>query len=226
MTEENSEKHLLLQRIEQFNLSGGNVIEAKLRMTELQSGQLSRLMDDLKCWERDSRFEWTWVEISLYNDSGEITHALRPGIKSADWDEASSANRMHLIAKRTLKPIYKPMDVYNALMRPAPVPRPPVSAPPVVVQLGRTKKKNVSSSESDSDSTFYSSDSSVGNVRRRLRRYRARKARNGICFRRGSFYSDSESDSDEEADIIQIKLKLKRGDDVVKALLEMWTPEA
>lgn len=231
ITQENSEKHLLLQRIEQFKRGGGNVIEAKLRLTELQSGQVSRLMDDLQCYERDSRFEWTWAEISLYNDTGEITEFLRRGVVKHDLEITGSANRMHLIANRSLKASYKALDVYNALMKPPPPPRPPVSNPPAIIDLtparpAAKKSKYVSSSgESDSDSSYYNSDSTVGNVRRRLRTYRAKKWRKSGKGRRFYNGSDSDSDDSEDEDVIAVNVTLKRGDDIVKVLLDRWTPD-
>lgn len=189
-------------------------------------------MEDLKISERDSRFEWTWVELSLYNNTGDISNFLHAGcVKRHDWDIAGSANQMHLIAKRSLKPSYKALDVYNALMKPPPPPRPPVSNPPAIINIGpprpvEKKSKYVSSSsESDSESSYYTSDSSVGMVRRRLRKYRAKKARKNGKGRR--FYNDSDSDSDdsEDEDVIAVKVSLKRGDDVVKVLLGRWTPD-
>lgn len=184
---------------------------------------MTRLMDDLKCAERDSRFEWTWVEISLHSNIAEITDSVLKG-------SGNSATVMHLIAKRSLKPSYNALNVYNALMKPPPPPRPPVSSPIITITpspLAKKKSKYAdSSSDSDSDSSCWSSDSSVGHVRRRLRKYRAKKMRKSDKGRSHFVDSDSDRYSDEEDDdVIAIRLKLKRGDDVVKALLDMWTSE-
>ena len=184
-------------------------------------------MEDLKCCERDYRFEWTWAEISLYNSGREITLIPKLAVPTpAGWNVAGTATHMHLIAKRSLKPSYKALDVYNERMKPAPAPRPPVSTPIITLATNtkaHPKKKYVdSSSDSDSDSTYWSSDSSVGNVRRTLRRYRAKKLKKS---NKAKYYYDSDSDSDEEEDVIAVKLQLKRGDDVVKVLLDRWTPE-
>jgi len=227
--------------VQQFEARDGNVIDTKLRMTEPQSGQVTRIMDDIKCSERDSRFEWCWVEISMHNHAGEITDFVPKGPSNI----VATATIMHLIAKRSLKPQYKALDVYNLLMKnapPAPGLRPggaPVmgpgpSGPPPggpVVRLGppnpppiRSRRRSRSVSSTDSDSTSYSSDSSVGAVRRRLRRYRARKTR---VSRRRCYGSDSDSDSDvdDDEEAIKVRVELKRGDDIVKRLLELWTVE-
>jgi len=41
-----------------------------------------------------------------------------------------------------------------------------------------------------------------------------------------SYGSDSDWDSESEAeDVIKVKVEMKRGDDVVKKLLDLWTPQ-
>lgn len=183
-------------------------------MTEPQGSQITRLMDGLKSSERDYRFEWTWAEISLYNGGGEI-----PLVAIAN------ATRMHLIAKRSLKTSYNALDVYNERMRlPPPPPRPLVSCPAIMNPVAAKKKYAYSSDESDSNGTGSSSDSCVGDVRKRLRRYRVRKVRNARSAKYCS-HSDSDSDDGEEDDVRQVKIQLKRGDDVVKVLLDRWTSE-
>lgn len=230
VTQDSAEKHLMLQRVQQFQRRGGNVIEAKLHMTEQQSAQVTRLMDELKSAERDCRFEWCWVEISLYNDVGEIMDSIPKG----SCNNAAAATLMHLIAKRSLKAHCKPLDVYNALMNPPPPPPPP--RPPLrpgFINTGpSTPVRKISryvgsSSDSDSGSTSWSSDSSIGNLRRRLRRNTARKAKKNAKGRR--LYNDSDSDGDSgggDEDVIKLKIELKKGDDLVKVLLDKWTPEA
>jgi len=229
ITQESAERHIVQQRVQNFQRNGGNVIEAKLRLTEDQSGQVTRIMDDLKCYERDARFEWCWVEISLYNGGGEITDF----IPKSPGNVAASATLMHLIAKRTPKPHCKPLDVYNSLMRGppgpgpvrAPVPRQPMQPPPPV--RSAPKKINVSDSsgtDSDSDSSAWSTDSSVGVVRRKLRNFKTKKINR---TRKGKKIYNSDSDSDFESeteDVIKIKVEMKRGDDVVKKLLDLWAP--
>jgi hypothetical protein len=183
-----------------------------------------RLLEDLKSVERDSRFEWTLAEISLHSNVAEITDSVLKG-----WGNAATI--MHLIAKRSLKASYNALDVYNALMKPPPPPPPPLPVvSPIIINsspVSRKKSRYVdSSSDSDSDTTFRSIDSSVGYVRRRLRRNKARKARKSF---RGKYSFDSDYDSEsedgEDEDIIAINLQLKRGDDIVKILLDRWTPE-
>jgi len=208
-------------------------------MTEQQSGQVTRIMDEIKSGERDSRFEWCWVEISLHNQNGEITDFIPRGPNNI----LMTATIMHLVAMRMPKPEYKPLTVYNSLIKgPSPtlnpVVRPPGSGPPPpgngggcgggqppgAIKLAPVPSKKLgctvcdSSDSSDSDSTNWSSDSSVGNVRRRLRKYKAKKERKA-----NKYYVGSDSESEDEEDVIKIEVVLKRGDDVVKRLLEMWT---
>lgn len=237
VTQESAERYLVQQRVEQFEARDGNVIETKLRMTQHQSEQVTRIMDEIKSSERDTRFEWCWAEISLHNDNGEITDFVPRGSNNI----LATATIIHLIAKRSLKLQYKAMDVYNALIKlgPSPLLRgvhggpPPISSPPgptPVITLAPEPKKttrgitHISDSESDSDSTTWDSDSSVGNVRRHLRKYRAKKRRS---VARKKCYSDTDSDSEaeEEDDIIKVHVILKRGDDIVNKLLELWTAE-
>ena len=208
---------MILQRVSEFQRTGRSLIEIKLRLSENQSAQVTRLMEDLKCAERDNRFEWTWVEITLYKNAVEVTDSIING-------SLNQASVIHLIAKRSLKANYRALDVYNSLMKPPP--KPPLNSHPIIIPPPPAAKKKDrvvdSSSDSDSDSTSWSSDSSVGQVRRRLRRHREKKTKQSL--RR--FDSDSDSDSDaEEQDVIAIKLRLKRGDDIVKILLDKWTAE-
>jgi hypothetical protein len=202
------------------------VIEAKLRMTEHQNAQVTGLMDELKNAERDLRFEWCWVEISLYNTAGEIIDFIPKGPRNI----AAGATLMHLIAKRSLKAHFKPLDVYNVLINPPPPPRPPLRPPPGLINIRpstpvRKKSRYVGSgSDTDSGSTAWSSDSSIGMVRRSLRRNTARKNAKERRYCNDSD-SDIDSDSDDE-DVIRVKVELKRGDDLVKVLLDKWTTEA
>jgi hypothetical protein len=229
VTQESAERHLILQRVQDFQRAGGNALQAKLRLNEQQGSQVTRLMDELKGNERDPRFEWCWVEISLYNNFGEITDFVGNGSF-----KVNSATMMHLIAKRMPKIYCKPMELYNSLMRPPPPPPRPAATQvvntmppaPVMVNLSRPpsrKSKYNTDTDSDSDTsvgTSFSSDNgSVGCVRRRLRKQKVRKAI------RATWARDSDSDENENEDAIKIKLELKRGDDVVQLLLELWTPQ-
>jgi hypothetical protein len=62
-------------------------------------------------------------------------------------------------------------------------------------------------------------------VRRRLRTYRAKKWRKSGKGRRFYNGSDSDSDDSEDEDVIAVNVTLKRGDDIVKVLLDRWTPD-
>jgi hypothetical protein len=228
VTQESAERHLIIQRVQTFLMAGGNVLEAKLRLTEQQGSQVTRLIDELKGNERDSRFEWCWVEISLYNPCGEITDFTSNG----SFPKVASATMMHLIAKRMPKMHCKPLDLYNSLVRPQP-PQPLVNTAPVLVDLTREREIDVTrrrsrryDSDSDSDTSagtsLWSDNSSVGNVRRRLRKNKVRKAVEATW----NLDSGSNSDDSEDEDVIKIKLELKRGDDVVHSLLQIWTPQS
>lgn len=57
------------------------------------------------------------------------------------------------------------------------------------------------------------------------RKIKARK--NNRVGKGRRFYNDSDSDSDAESeveDVIKVKVEMKRGDDIVKKLLDLWTP--
>jgi hypothetical protein len=231
VTQESAERHLIIQRVQTFQRAGGNVLEVSLRLTEQQSSQVTRLMDELKGNERDLRFEWCWVELSLYNNGGEITDFASNG----GFPKVASATMMHLIAKRMPKAHCKPLDLYNSLMRPPQPPMPVVNQAPVIVDLGRSPDRSRSRSrtrwgrrDSYSDlsslSSLSSDESSVGYVRRKLRKCKAKKM---ARVKRGvdRYSSDSDADESEDEDVIQIKLELKRGDDVVQSLLDIWTPQ-
>ena len=236
VTQESAERHLVQQRVQQFQRNGGNVIEAKLRLSEDQSGQVTRLMEDLKFKERDTRFEWCWVEITLYNAAGEITDFIPKG----PGNIAATATLMHLVAKRMPKPHVKPLDLYDSLMRGPPAPRPaslgppgppgpptfhPQPPPPVKKFAKKRYVSDSSDSDSDTDSSWSSSDNSVRYVTRMRRKIKARK--NNRVGKGRRFYNDSDSDSDAESeveDVIKVKVEMKRGDDIVKKLLDLWTP--
>jgi hypothetical protein len=184
-------------------------------------------MDELKTGERDARFEWCWVEISLHGSNGEI----RDFLSRDAGNLALEATLLHLIAKRMPKPHCKPLELYNTLTNrfpQPPQPRPPMPIPrPNIITVtkpgvpGKKSRYVSDSSDSDSDSAW-SSDSSKVNVNRTLRKYRSNKLKKERAKKR--YGSDSE-DSDEEDEAIKIKIELKRGDDVVKTLLEKWTPQ-
>jgi len=153
---------------------------------------------------------------------------------------AGTANLMHLIAKRTLKREYKPLDIYNAMMRGPlagppiyPVgmgpPRPGIGPPPLPrpiitkKRVGGGRIRYRSDSETESDNSGWSSDSSVGQVRRHLRKFKTRKIRRERYAGDSSETEDSDASGKEE-DVIFAKLPpLKRGEDVVELLLALWT---
>lgn len=67
-------------------------------------------------------------------------------------------------------------------------------------------------------------------MRRDMARKMSRKSRKAKAKARKNVDSDSNSYSssscsESEEDVIQVKLDLKRGDDVVKMLLDLWTPQ-
>jgi hypothetical protein len=229
VTQESAERQLIIQRMQTFQRAGGNVLEVSLRLTEQQSSQVTRLMDELKAGERDARFEWCWVEISLYNGLGEITDFASNG----GFPKAAAATMMHLIAKRMPKAHCKPMDLYNSLMRPPPPPVPVVNQAPIQIfevprrprsrSRSRQRRDDFYSTDSSFTSSISSGDSSVGYVRRELRKNKVRKMEKARW--RGSDYSSDSEDESNDEDVIKINLKLKRGDDVVQSLLNLWTPQ-
>ncbi|RAL66300.1 hypothetical protein DID88_005970 [Monilinia fructigena] len=249
LTQESNILPEVLARVNSFIGRGNTIIDAKLRLTDQQSTHMTRLLEEIQGKERDHRFEWCWVEVSLYDSIGQIA-ICSPG------DSARTATTMHLIAKRSLKREYKPADVYhNLLMRgpalamppsspqsPSPLrsdpppplpgpPPPPTRAPPFAPTpcfLGRSRPRPrgnwrtrcVSISDLDSLSGSGSdSNSSYGSRREEARRRR----RNNRRVRHRHHDSESSDDSDDDEDIIKIPVVLKRGDDVVKKLLDLWT---
>jgi hypothetical protein len=221
ITKESNSEAVKLDRIEACARRGGGVIGAQLRLTQQQTRHLSIMMDDLKLCETDNRFEWCWVELSLYDDEGR--DCWFPS-GSCEW------TKIHLIAMRCFKKEYRPGGLYyihpsnrppqfHPGPNPYPVcPGPP--APPIVIHPPGPPRPNIPPmvpcielSESDTD---YSSDTSRRNSRRRSR----------LQGRRYRSDSDSDDESNDDDDSLKIDLKLKRGDDVVKKLLELWTPQS
>jgi len=249
ITQETSEQHIVQQRVQEFK---GNIIEAKLRLAEYQSGQVTRLMDELKYGEKDNRFEWCLVALSLYNQAAEINLSSAPTSAFG----CTTATVMHVIAKRMPKPQHSPLELYNSLMKPtapalpapgyraAPFAGPPPgpgappplpSGPPIVVLAGdgggksRSGKKtsslySISSGYGSDSDSIASSDTSVGVVRRSLRKSRARMKREDRKRRRRHYYDSESEDEDEDTFVITPVLKLNRNDDLVEALLDLWTP--
>lgn len=196
ITQESNPRSHLLARIASFRASGGNAIEIKLRLSEHQSTQISRLLDEIKNMERDARFDWSWVEISLYTHSGVIaTSDLMRTDQDVPFNFAPTATHMHLIAERALRPQYAPLEVFSQFMKEPenpfvvspPVPLGPLGPPPIPVQVSgpprivnviggkKTKKNYSSSSDSGGESSGYSTDDSIGVVRRKMRLNRARR---------------------------------------------------
>ncbi|CZS92142.1 uncharacterized protein RAG0_02635 [Rhynchosporium agropyri] len=134
-TEESDDTSILRQRVTPFCQAGGNIIDSKLRMGELQNKQLARLMDELKAFERDARFEWCWAEISLHNNVGEMQFLSQV--------HSAKATTIHLIAKRSLKVSYNPIQVYRGLINERPrlpsqgMPPPGIRPPPPPPRQGQ-----------------------------------------------------------------------------------------
>jgi hypothetical protein len=249
---EYSDPYFLQRRIHDFQRLGGSVITTKLLMNQEQNDHVRRLMDDIKQSERDIRFDWCWVEISLHSEHGEIINPTPRGAGNI----AGRATIIHLIAKRTLKPTFNPIEVYNSLSSdpligqsafppgvrlPATVPLPPPPpgsyfspGPPgpnpprgsTIYHIRPKKRRPVCHSDDTSDSdSSRSSSGSVGAVRRRLRRARKNRLARTRRSKRASNDSDSDSSLEEDYDdVITIKVPLKKGDDVVAKLLGIWTP--
>ena len=244
ISQESSDRNLIEEHVKQYKFTGNNVIEIKLRLTEPQSDQVTRIMDDIRRNESDPRFEWCWVEISLYDDKGISIQLTRYTLHSLVGvpSDPSQAGRLYLVAQRTLKPQYRPHEVYRSLLRGEPVPRhvwgprpapgaalpsppplrtgpgqPPTHGGPLFPILPK-KSKKYSSHHSESD-TCYSSDSNNGGVRRRMKRIKARKP----TSKTNHYSSDSETTEDEMDDILNLKVDLKKGDSVVQKLMDLWT---
>jgi len=215
--------------VSRFEAMGGDVLQAKLKLSEQQADQVSRLMDSFRTSEHDMRFEWCWVVLALLDTSGEFLNGNPKRLIQ------QNSHTLHLIAKRSLKACYRPLDVYNAMMRvpgppPGLVPRP--SPPPSFTLDGNRRKLSVRHSYGDSGS-----DSSDGYDRRTFRRNKAENRRRDRYTRarrtpnrqyRGNSDSDSGSDSDSEFDVqesLKTAMKLKRGENMVERLLKMWTPQ-
>ncbi|KAF7887189.1 uncharacterized protein EAF02_003836 [Botrytis sinoallii] len=231
----------IVARVDSFNKRGSSVINSQLRLTDQQAIHMTQILEDLQVKERDFRFEWCWVELSLHNSIGEVDLAMR-------GQAAQTATMMHLIARRSLKREYKPSEVYNLLVRgpprpgfnnglpprpgppvgipmpgpPPPPPQPqPVAGPSVFIDRfrprprGNRRARARDMSMRDRDDSGSSGSDSDTTYDSRIRRVR-RTCRNDR--RMGRRYSDSEisDDSDDDEDVIKIPIILKRGDDVVK----------
>lgn len=225
ITKESNTQTAKFDFINAFARRGDGVIGAQLQLTEHQVKHMSNIIDDLKRWEADNKFEWCWVELSLYDDAGRKCLVGTP----------SECTKLHLIAMRSLKKEYRPgglhyrpvnlppnfgpgSNPYPGYPGPPPLPpmrnMPPPGPPPINLPRNTRRRRSVGTDSSDSG-TDYSSDTSHRNSRRRRRRLQeSRRSSCSAC--------DDESDED---DPLNIDLKLKRGDDVVKRLLELWTPQ-
>ncbi|PQE28936.1 hypothetical protein CJF30_00003963 [Rutstroemia sp. NJR-2017a BBW] len=214
VTEESNAETVKLDRIEAFVRRGCGIIAAQLRLTEQQTFQVSALMDHLRNCDTD--------KLSLYDDAGRECWVIG-GL--SEW------TKIHLIAMRCLKKEYRPSGVHYRpviermpppppMFHPTPGPPappmrniPPMSGPPMPPRpMSSARRRRSTDSESSGSDTDYSSDTSPRNSRRR-RRFQERRYR-------------SDSDSDDDDDPLKINLKIKRGDDVVKKLLELWTPQS
>ncbi|KAH7314112.1 hypothetical protein BKA65DRAFT_411336 [Rhexocercosporidium sp. MPI-PUGE-AT-0058] len=226
VTQENSPHALLHQRILSYQQKGHSIVAQKLALTDHQNQHLTRLLDELQAFEYDpAHFEWCWVEISLYNEDGEL--AVVSQKKSA------GATVMFGVAKRALKPSCRPLEVYDNVTAGRagpprmPVARPPLPPPqPVIVKRGprtparKAKKKARYVSESSDSYSDSDSDSSLGSESAESRG--KGKGRRDVGYEIDS-RSGSESGSESEEDGVRIKVDLKKGDDVVDVLLDLWT---
>ncbi|KAM3076880.1 origin recognition complex subunit 4 [Clarireedia jacksonii] len=235
ITKESNSQAVVLNCVDSLAKRGITVIGVQLSLTEQQAKHVSNMMDDLKLCETDNKFEWCWVLLGLHDDKGR---------ECFFFCEPSESTKIHLVAMRCLKKEYRPGGThYSPLnlpppphLRPSPnsypgctgPPPPPLPPPPPMIihspnhlidmpspvpSLARnTRRKRSAGTDITGSDTDYSSDTS----------YRSSRRRRHINQKR--FYSDS--DSDDEDDPLKIDLKLRRGDDIVKKLLELWTPQS
>ncbi|TGO38471.1 hypothetical protein BHYA_0074g00190 [Botrytis hyacinthi] len=239
----------IVARVDSFNKRGSSVINSQVRLTDQQAIHMTQILEDLQMKEQDRRFEWCWVELSLHNSMGEVDLDTRGHAAQTATMMHLIARRS---LKRQYKPseVYSllvrgpprlgfnnglpprpgpPVGISLPMPGPPPPPPPPqpVAAPPVFIDRfrprprGNGRARDISMSDLD-DSGSSGSDSDTTNDSR-IRRVRKTRRNDRRMGRR---YSNSEiSDgSDDEEDVIKIPIILKRGDDVVKKLLDLWTP--
>jgi hypothetical protein len=208
--------------VSRFEAIGGNVLQAKLKLTDDQGAQVARVMANIRATEFDMRFEWCWAVVALLDVYG--------GFLNGSTNASISLNTytIHLIAKRSLGPSSRPLETYNSIIRisppasghgPLPPPRPNYGQPKAPARPKKTPVK----------STYDSgSDSSVGFAPRKIRKFMTRNRKAGeIKWVRNRYVHElsSDSDSDSDSELETKDVKLKRGEDIVKRLLEMWTPQ-
>ncbi|KAA8574196.1 hypothetical protein EYC84_005709 [Monilinia fructicola] len=251
LTQESNPLPEILARVNSFISRGNTIIDAKLRLTDQQSIHMTRLLEEIQGKERDHRFEWCWAEVSLYDSIGQIA-ICSPGdsartattmhliAKRSLKREYKAADVYHNLLMRGPALSMRPPSFQGPLpLRPGPPPPlrgpppPPTRAPPFAPTPGFLERSRprprgnwrtrcASMSDLDSLSSFGSdSDSSYGSRKEKARRRR----RNNERARRRCYDNESSDDSDEEEDVIKIPVVLKRGDDVVKKLLDLWTPD-
>ena len=243
-----NDQYAIRRRIQSFERHGGNVVSITLLLTERQSDHVNMLMKEIICFEPDRRFEWHWAELTLHNVQGEITDFYPRGGGSI----AETANLIHVIARRAVKSCVSPETMQNLLScdpprgylgAPLPPPGPPGAfhppppcppfpppqrAPgPMFMKIVPPRARPASS---DDESSIASSTSILTrdlDFRGKLRRARRRRIARELRAKRGRNDSDSDTSSDldeDEDDKIMIDLQLKKGDDIVAKLLELWTP--
>jgi hypothetical protein len=245
-----NERSLVRQRIAAFQRRGGDVIGVSLLLTERQREVLNFVMQEVRAAEQDCRFEWVMAELSLHNEQGEICDFYPNG----GMNIAQTATTIRVVASRTLlaginsesvrhllrcvppRGYTGPQKGHSSFPAPAPhpetspVPRGPVMmqprvpCPPTVNDFIRTGKhiRRTSSVSSFASSTITSDLSFKEQVKRARKRRSARERR--AKRSKDDSYSDTSSDSDADDDSFFVNLPLKKGEDVVVKLTELWTP--
>jgi hypothetical protein len=236
----------MLTRINKFKSKGVSAMDVKLRLSNEQALQITKMMADEQRRERDGRFEWTLVELSALGKKGEE-------VKKGKEEDAAV---LHGILKRAPKAGLRALAILESLERadvaadrndemeqwmyedrrraehrrslamiepPMITCRPRRISPPPRPIRRRRARRRVYTSDSGSDSdTAYSSASSLGGISSVVSSRYGRGRRRG---RRG-YDSDSDSDLEDERkpDVLLIKLDPKdKGSDIVQQLLKLWT---
>lgn len=229
VTYEHEMKSVLQERVAAFNRRGDSIIDLKLQLTEPQSAQLSRLIDESNRLEADRNFEHKIVELSMIDRERGLVKRQTMNL---------NVDVMHVVLQRSPKETVDVMHIYNLKHGPPPfrpMPRPgppPILREPEIITIGKPKCKKgteyrrgrfssdySTSSDSDSDSNSDSdssnmTDSSVGSRRK------------GGKSKKKANRSDSDSEQKPrwKKDPVIVKLdKLDKKRDIVELLLDRWT---
>lgn len=197
VTQEHPPAEVLAYKVDEFALNGGDVIAAKQRLTEEQAAQVTRLMTDLGRREGDSRFQWCWVKLAIFGANGEEIRDLTFKDGEAERVELKKkiegAEFIQVVARRAPRRDVRPTALYNQLMLPPPPPPPPPFIPTPIYPPPPRRRRSRYDDDSDSDTSII-------------------------------YISDVDSIlSNYAEDVIKIPLTLKKGGDVVQALLDLWT---